>query len=97
MDHNQYILIKEFCSSHQVQHSFVDSLNDYGLIQITVIEEEKYLDPKQVRQLEKLTRLHYELEINLEGLDAVNNLLEKIYSLQNEVRTLQNRLKRFEE
>ena len=97
MDRSQYILIREFCDSHEVQHSFVDSLCDYGLIQITVIEEDEYLDPEQVRHLERLTRLHYDLEINFEGLDAVNNLLEKVHHLQNEVRTLQNRLRRFED
>lgn len=97
MDRSQYILIREFCDSHEVQHSFIESLNEYGLIQVTIIEEDEYLDAEQVRQLEKLKRLHYELEINYEGLDAVNNLLEKVHRLQNEVRILQNRLKRFED
>ena len=97
MDRSQYILIREFCNSHEVQHSFIESLNEYGLIQVTVIEEDEYLDFEQVRQLEKMTRLHYDLEINLEGLDAVNNLLDKVHQLQNEVKTLQNRLRRFED
>ena len=97
MDPNQYILISEFCNCHHIQYSFINSLNEHGLLQVTVIEEDEYIEREQVRELEKMMRLHYDLEINLEGIDAINHLLEKVSQLQNEIRVLENRLKRYED
>lgn len=97
MDNNQYILVREFCHYHHVQYSFINSLCDHGLLELTIIEDDEYLEPDQVRELERFTRLHYDLEINVQGLDAINHLLSRVSQLQNEVRTLQNRLKRYEE
>lgn len=97
MDPKEYILISEFCESHEIQYSFIDALNDFGLLEIVVIENDQYLAPDQIRELEKMMRLHYELEINLQGIDAINNLLSRVAALQDRVQYLENRLKRFEE
>ncbi len=97
MDPNQYILISEFCTCHHIQYSFINSLNEQGLLEVIVIEEDEYIEREQVRELEKMMRLHFDLEINLEGIDAINHLLEKVSRLQNEVRILENRLKRYED
>lgn len=96
MEANQYISITEFCNCHHVQYSFINSLNESGLIEITIIEEDEFIDKEQLRSLEKMMRLHYDLEINIQGIDAINNLLNKVSQLQDEVRFLQNRLKRYE-
>ena len=97
MDPKEYILISEFCESHEIHYSFIDALNDFGLLEIVVIENDQYLAPDQIRELEKMMRLHYELEINLQGIDAINNLLSRVAALQDRVQYLENRLKRFEE
>lgn len=97
MDPKEYVLISEFCNSHEIQSSFVTSLNEFGLLEIIVIEDREYLDPDQVRELEKMMRMHYELEINLQGIDAINNLLSRVSALQDRVRYLENRLRRYEE
>ncbi|MGB7786640.1 MAG: chaperone modulator CbpM [Salinimicrobium sp.] len=97
MDHKEYILLSEFCESHEIQYSFIDSLDEFGLLEITVIENNKYIDPEQIRELEKMMRLHYELEINLQGIDAINNLLSRVSEMQERIQYLENRLKRFEE
>lgn len=97
MDTDKYIAITDFCSCHQIDYTFIESLNDYGLVQITTIEETRVLDREQIREAEKMVRLHYDLNINLEGIDAVSHLLRKVSELQNEVRLLHNRLRRYEE
>lgn len=51
-----------------------------------------YIDYYKV--LEKYIHLHYDLDINLEGLDAVAHLLNQIQVLQVEVRQLRNELGR---
>ena len=43
-----------------------------------------------------MMRLHYELDINFEGMDAIFNLLKKVESLNESIVELHNRLKRFE-
>ncbi|HMQ44948.1 MAG TPA: chaperone modulator CbpM [Mariniflexile sp.] len=44
-----------------------------------------------------MTRLHFELDINLEGLDAIHHLLKQVETLQQDIVTLHNKLQRYEE
>lgn len=97
MDPNEYISISEFCDCHNIEVSFVRSLNEQGLLQTIVISEKEFIERERVRELERMMRLHYDLQINLEGIDAINNLLERVTELQKEIRLLQNRLRRYEE
>ncbi|WP_345598456.1 chaperone modulator CbpM [Salinimicrobium sp. 3283s] len=94
---DQYISIVEFCHCHKLEYSFIQSLTEHGLIQTVIIEENEYIEQEQIRELERLMRLHYDLDINLEGIEAINHLLDRVSHLQNEVRQLQNRLKLYED
>jgi hypothetical protein len=62
-----------------------------------IIEENEYIEQEQIRELERMMRLHYDLDINLEGIEAINHLLDRVSRLQKEVRQLQNRLKLYED
>ncbi len=96
MEPKEYISITEFCSRHHIQYSFINSLTEHGLLDITIIEEDEFIHPEQVRELEKIMRLHFDLEINVQGIDAINHLLNKVSELQEEIRYLRNRLDRYE-
>ncbi len=37
--------------------------------------------------------MHYDLNINLEGIDAIYHLLNRVSALQQELETVKNRLK----
>lgn len=93
---NRYISIIEFCNSHHLEYSFIHSLTQFGLLETVVIDDDEYLEQERIRDLERMMRLHYDLEINMQGIDAINHLLDRISQLQNEVRLLQNRLSRYE-
>jgi hypothetical protein len=41
-------------------------------------------------------RLHYDLDINLEGIEAITSLLNRVKSMQEEIRELRNRLEGYE-
>jgi hypothetical protein len=84
------------CSHYNIQISFVDSLNQMGLINIEIIEQTQYIHQDQISDLEKIIRLHDELNVNLEGIDVVFNLLKKERALQNELIALKNRLRLYE-
>jgi len=40
--------------------------------------------------------LHYDLDINMEGMESINHMLEQIDSLQQEIVRLRNRLRIYE-
>ncbi len=81
-----------FCSSHHIEFSFISSLQQYGLIEVTATDEDLYINSDDLNKLEQFTRFYYELQINLEGIDAINHLLEQLQQKQQEVVNLRNRL-----
>lgn len=85
-----------FCANHQIEISFISSLQQTGLIEITKIEDAEFLDCIQLQQVEKFIRFYYELDINLEGIETISHLLEQINKMQDEIRTLRNRLSIYE-
>lgn len=90
------IPIDELCSSHNIEISFVSLLRQSGLIEITSIKESDFIEADQLQKLEKFIRLYYELDINLEGIETINHLLQRINDLQDEIRTLRNRVRFYE-
>ncbi|MFD0836076.1 chaperone modulator CbpM [Mariniflexile aquimaris] len=96
MESQQYISIKELCVHHNIPTQFIMQLHDFQLIEIITIDNNQYLYETQIKDLERLIRLHFELEINLEGLDAIHHLLQQIETLKQDIVYLNNKLNRFE-
>jgi hypothetical protein len=92
MDTKDLISVRQFCKHHNIPISFLKSLNEIELVEIITTKEELYIQTTQIRRVEKLVRLHYDLDINLEGIHVVYNLLQQVESLQKEVIDLNNRL-----
>ncbi|MBC7872426.1 MAG: chaperone modulator CbpM [Ferruginibacter sp.] len=86
----------EFCIHHNIELSFIHSLKESGLIEITSIEENSFLPVSQLHQLEKLVRLYYEMDINLEGIETITYLLQRMNEMQQQVVSLNNRLRLYE-
>ncbi|QRM89349.1 MerR family transcriptional regulator [Lacinutrix sp. WUR7] len=97
MEVTDLISITTFCTHYNVPVTFINDLQDYELIEIVVSDDDNYIKTTQLNELEKLMRLHFDLNINLEGLDAVYNLLERVENLQSEVISLQNTLRLYED
>jgi hypothetical protein len=97
MNSKDLIQIKQFCLYHEIENTFITELHNYGLVQIIVLEEDEYLQPEQLPAVEKMIRLHYDLKINLEGLDVIANLLDKIEVLQQNLTATQNKLRLYEQ
>jgi len=90
------IAASEFCTYHQVEYTFIRSLNEAGLVEIQVVEQETYIPESELQKLERMIRLHNELEINVAGIEAITHLLQRMEAIQEEMRTLRNRLNRYE-
>jgi hypothetical protein len=96
MGEGQLISISEFCSIHEVEISFIDSLEQSGLISLIKVDDTDFIDSEQLMQLEKFVMLYYELEINIEGIETIDHLLRRIKTMQDELLNLSNRLKFYE-
>jgi len=97
MNQKHLIPAQTLCSHYNIEISFVDALNRMGLIKIEIIEQNQYIHQDQIGNLEKIIRLHNELNVNLEGIDVVLNLLEKERELRDEIDALKKRLRLYED
>ena len=96
METTQLISITQFCTNYNVPVSFINALEAYELVEITISESDNYLQTNQLNDVEKMMRLHYDLDINFEGIDAIYNLLKQVESLKAEITTLKNKLNFYE-
>ncbi len=92
MQTENMILAHEFCMHHNVQLSFIESLSDFRLIEVTIIEGKIFIPSDQLCQIEKLVRLHFELGINLEGIETISHLLKRITTMQEQIIQLRNKV-----
>lgn len=88
----EMIALNDFCSSHQIDVSFIQSLEDHGLVQTVIVDQSLCVHANELGKLERIVRLHQELDINPEGLDVIDYLLKRIEAMQDEISDLRNRL-----
>jgi signal transduction histidine kinase len=96
METSNLILTAQFCTYHNVEFSFITALHNAGLVEIIVVEDNQYLSLEQLKEIEKMIAFHYELNINIEGIDAITNLLKQINELQQELVITKNKLRLYE-
>ena len=90
MERNEIIPAEECCMNYNIELSFIQSLDEHGLISLNKVGEEIFIHHDELPSLEKYMHLHYDLDINLEGLEAITHLLERIRTLQQQMTLLQN-------
>lgn len=84
----ELIAITEYCIQYDVEPSFISSLEESGIIMLVIINEEKFINAEQLKEIDKYIHLHYDLQINIEGIDAIRHLLEKVGHMQQEIQQL---------
>lgn len=97
METKNLISIQQFCTQYEIPVTFINALHEYELIEIIVTKDKNYLKEAQIDKIEKMIRLHYDLEINLEGIHVIDHLLDRLENLQSQITTLNNRLKFYED
>ena len=88
----ELIIVSEYCHKCHIDPSFIDLLEETGLIQIQVEGGEHYLLISQLPELERYSRMYYDLSINLEGIDAIHHLLKRMELMRQEMNVLRSRL-----
>lgn len=89
----EYITVENCSIRYNIELSFINSLEESGLIEVMLVEEIRCLPYNQLQPLEKFVQWHYDLDINMEGIEALQHLLEKINKLQQENKDLKEQLK----
>lgn len=96
MEKENLILVSYYCQQTRTSIEFIESLQDYGFIQVLFIEEHNYVHPQDITEIERINRLQEELGINLEGIDALNHVLQKVDRLEKELKMVKERLRIYE-
>ena len=96
MQTEEMITVKEFCVHHNIDITFIHALKNSGLIELIVVEDKLVITQSQLAHLEKLVRLFYEMDINLEGIETITYLLSRMNDMQQQIMQLNNRLSMYE-
>ena len=92
MEQEQLIPADIICAHHKIDQTFIISLESSGLIEVNRVEGQVFVHPSQLNDLEKFIYFHYELDINMEGIEAIANLLHRMHEMQQELNLLRRRV-----
>lgn len=83
---------EELVKIYNIEITFFDELVDSGLLNIQTENEIRYLMYEDLPVFERFANWHYDLEINLPGLEVIHDMLRKIDNLKQKNRELMNKL-----
>mgnify|MGYP006383943947 FL=1 len=86
------ITYTECLQIYQVEETFLNQLESSGLIEIIIEEDDRYIEYDYLQEIEQFVRWHYELEINMEGIEALYHMLQQVLQLQDDVEKLRGEL-----
>jgi thiaminase len=92
----ELIIIEEYIGQSAIEPQFIALLEENDLIHPQKKENKHYLHPDELNNLESYARMYYDLSINIEGIDAIHHLLERIQAMKEEMRNLRSRLQLWE-
>lgn len=84
----ELIAVSTCCTHYNVDANFFTTLETYRLIELQHEADEDYIPADRLRDVERYIHLHQDLDINMEGIEAIGHLLEKLRALQAEVAVL---------
>lgn len=83
---------EELVKIYNIEITFFDSLEEAGLLKTVTENEVKYLLYDELELFERFANWHYDLDVNLPGVEVIHHLLQKIERLTEENRRLIQRL-----
>jgi hypothetical protein len=82
------ISIEEIIRLYKIDYSFVDQLIDSELLHPETENSIRYIIYEELPHLERFANWHYDLEVNLPGIEIIHKLLGQIEDLKHENRRL---------
>lgn len=96
MSDKELISIQKVIVHHNLDEQFIESIESFQLIEFVVKDTDKYVYVEQLPTLEKIIRLYYDLEVNMQGIDVINNMLDRMDMMRKTIQQLENKLKLYE-
>lgn len=72
------VSLNEFCTKKNTGISVNHSNNQPGLIEISTAKETGFINEVQLKHLEKYIRCYDEQDFNLNGIETITHLLQRI-------------------
>ena len=79
---------EELVKIYNIEITFFDSLEEAGLLKTETENEVKYLLYDELEIFERFANWHYDLDVNLPGVEVIHHLLQKMERLAEENRRL---------
>ena len=92
METYQLIKFEDVCIHHDLDTGFVETIKTFEIINFIVKDNVHYIAIDDMPVIERVIRLHYDLQINMEGIAVINRMRSKIENLQETIQKLQNKL-----
>ena len=86
------ILYSECMEIYKIERSFVEELNQSGLVRLVTEQDREFVECDELEYLEQFIRWNRDLDINVAGIEALHHLLQRMNSLQEELSQLRNEL-----
>ena len=86
------ILYSECIRIYEVEEAFIDSLCELGLIRVSDADKSRFVEYDELEELEQFVRWHNDMDINVEGIEALYHMLSRVKTLQIEIENLRNEL-----
>lgn len=85
------ISVEEIISVYQVDNSFIEALIESELLHPEVEDTVQYIVHDDLLNLEKFINWHYDLEVNIAGIEIINKLLQQINQLRQASISMKNK------
>ncbi|AFL97645.1 chaperone modulator CbpM [Ornithobacterium rhinotracheale] len=92
----KYIKISDYCKNTQIERTFISDLQDEGILVLQQVDNEYCIEEDMLEELEKYSRWHYDLGVNLAGIDAMRHMLQRMQQMEREIQSLKNSLRFFD-
>ncbi|HKJ06244.1 MAG TPA: chaperone modulator CbpM [Flavobacteriaceae bacterium] len=96
MDFDELIEIREVLTRYKVNNDFITCIEQCSIIDYVEQNNTRYIYVKHIPKVEQIIRLHNDLNVNMEGIEAISHLLDRIENLQNKLRIVEQKLKIYE-
>lgn len=80
----------EIVSIYKIDLHFFDELTAAGLLQVEAENDDYYISTDHLSRIERFANLHYDLEINIPGIEVIDRLLNQLKILKLENNMLKN-------
>ncbi|NOQ75280.1 MAG: hypothetical protein GQ574_24930 [Crocinitomix sp.] len=97
MEKPDFIAIVDLTVVYEVKLDFFNAIIEHELVTVYEIEGAVCIDSVDIGKLEQIIRLTNELKINLEGVDVILNLLDRIELMKEELIDTKHKLRFLEE